>query len=237
MTPQSLDEDFGRFLALFGSPVHAQPMPEAAFDACAGLLPRQLFTYWREVGVCGFGDGLMWMTNPQEFESLLARWLQGTLLRQRRDLAVIARTAFGELLVWASGKGQVALISPLEGIVFHYASADRAPAQAPGAEADAQMRRFWGGLRPETFEQEDDAQRPCSPAWRTGLAPCRRRRCMASGSTPAWAARAALPTWPACRCWPSTIWPWSAARRALWRCEAGKPARGRGQAGAGRLEC
>ena len=38
MTPQSLDEDFGRFLALFGSPVHAQPMPEAAFDACAGLL-------------------------------------------------------------------------------------------------------------------------------------------------------------------------------------------------------
>ena len=102
MTPQSLDEDFGRFLALFGSPVHAQPMPEAAFDACAGLLPRQLFTYWREVGVCGFGDGLMWMTNPQEFESLLARWLQGTLLRQRRDLAVIARTAFGELLVWAS---------------------------------------------------------------------------------------------------------------------------------------
>ena len=160
MTPQSLDEDFGRFLALFGSPVHAQPMPEAAFDACAGLLPRQLFTYWREVGVCGFGDGLMWMTNPQEFEPLLARWLQGTLLRRRRDLAVIARTAFGELLVWASGKGQVALISPLEGIVFHYASADRAPAQAPGAEADAQMRRFWGGLRPETFEQEDDAQRP-----------------------------------------------------------------------------
>ena len=102
MTPQSLDEDFGRFLALFGSPVHAQPMPEAAFDACAGLLPRQLFIYWREVGVCGFGDGLMWMTNPQEFELLLARWLQGTLLRQRRDLAVIARTAASELLLHKS---------------------------------------------------------------------------------------------------------------------------------------
>ncbi len=63
----------------------------------AHKLPEQLFTYWRQLGWSGYGNGLIWMTNPAGYEAILGDWLQGTPFENRDDLSVIARTAFGSI--------------------------------------------------------------------------------------------------------------------------------------------
>ncbi|WP_369586526.1 GAD-like domain-containing protein [Kingella oralis] len=40
-----------------------------------GKLPDRLLEYWQEYGFCHFADGLFWLTNPEDYEDILAEWL------------------------------------------------------------------------------------------------------------------------------------------------------------------
>lgn len=100
-----MDEAFTIFLEEFGSPVERREVPDSSIQRYRGVLPDQLLEYWREHGWCGYGDGIFWMVNPQEYDGVVASWLEGTEFETTDNYHVIARSAFGDLYLWGEATG------------------------------------------------------------------------------------------------------------------------------------
>lgn len=158
MAEYRFDEDFDYFLEKFGEPHDGTPIPESVIDTYRDKLPEQLFVYWRTFGACGFYNGLLWMTNPAEYQDLLDMWLDGSPFEHRTDLSVIARTAFGEFYVWAKNKGKVISIDPNLNIIF-YDQENDAETLENGRE-DTKLRRFWGYSKTSYFDDTDESEKP-----------------------------------------------------------------------------
>ncbi|RAU39809.1 MULTISPECIES: GAD-like domain-containing protein [unclassified Pseudomonas] len=96
---------FSRFLEKFGGPVDRQDVPVSSIERYRGKLPNQLLEYWAEHGWCGYGDGIFWIVNPQEYERVVDSWLEGTEFEKRDTYHLIARGAFGDLYLWGEKTG------------------------------------------------------------------------------------------------------------------------------------
>ena len=100
-----MDEIFSIFLDTFGGPVDRQEVPASSIERFRGKLPNQLLEYWAEHGWCGYGDGIFWIVNPQEYEGVVASWLEGTKFKTFDTYHLIARSAFGDLYLWGEKTG------------------------------------------------------------------------------------------------------------------------------------
>jgi hypothetical protein len=80
-------------------------VPPSSIDRYNGKLPALLLAYWKEHGWCGFGEGIFWLVNPQEYEGVVSSWIEGTLLEHRDTYHLIARSAFGDLYLWGENSG------------------------------------------------------------------------------------------------------------------------------------
>ncbi|SES69280.1 GAD-like domain-containing protein [Pseudomonas graminis] len=100
-----MDRVFARFLEKFGNPVDRQDVPVSSIEPYRGKLPDQLLGYWAEHGWCGYGNGIFWLVNPQEYEGVVASWLEGTIFEKRDIYHIIARSAFGDLYFWGETTG------------------------------------------------------------------------------------------------------------------------------------
>jgi hypothetical protein len=100
-----MDKVFARFLEKFGSPVDRQEVPKSSIERYREKLPNQLLEYWAEHGWCGYGDGIFWIVNPQEYEGVVASWIEDTKLEKRDTYHLIARSAFGDLYLWGEKTG------------------------------------------------------------------------------------------------------------------------------------
>jgi len=158
MTNYRFDEDFDGFLEDFGEPHDSTPIPESVIETYRGKLPEQLFVYWRAVGACGFHNGLVWMTNPAEYQDLLDMWLDGSPFENRNDLSVIARNAFGCLYVWGKSKGKSIIIDPNLNIIFYDPLNDSTPLD--DAREAIKLQRFWGHSDIEYFDETDESESP-----------------------------------------------------------------------------
>jgi len=72
LNPQSR---FAEFIDDFGQPETNRPISAATLNKYRGRLPDRLLEYWQEYGFCHFADGLFWITNPEDYEDILAEWL------------------------------------------------------------------------------------------------------------------------------------------------------------------
>ncbi|QCY09672.1 GAD-like domain-containing protein [Pseudomonas sp. MPC6] len=100
-----MDEVFSIFLETFGGPVDRQEVPASSIERYRGKLPNQLLEYWAEHGWCGYGDGIFWIVNPQEYEGVVTSWLEGTEFKAFDTYHLIARGAFGDLYLWGEKTG------------------------------------------------------------------------------------------------------------------------------------
>ena len=100
-----MDKVFARFLEKFGGPVDRQEVPVSSIDRYRGRLPNQLLEYWAEHGWCGYGDGIFWLVNPQEYDGVVSSWIERTTFEERDTYHLIARSAFGDLYLWGEKTG------------------------------------------------------------------------------------------------------------------------------------
>ncbi|KPH00185.1 glutamyl-tRNA amidotransferase [Pseudomonas sp. RIT-PI-q] len=115
-----MDKVFARFLEKFGGPVDRQEVPVSSIERYRGKLPNQLLEYWAEHGWSGYGDGIFWILNPQEYEGVVASWIGGTKLEERDTYHLIARSAFGDLYLWGEKTGfSLKITSVLSRCVIH----------------------------------------------------------------------------------------------------------------------
>ena len=100
-----MDEIFSLFIEQVGQPVFRQEVLPSSLDRYRGILPNKLLEYWSEQGWCGYGDGIFWTVNPQEYEGVTASLIEGTILEKRDRYHLIARGAFGDLYFFGEKTG------------------------------------------------------------------------------------------------------------------------------------
>jgi hypothetical protein len=70
-----------------------------AFQQFEGKLPAELLDEWREGGWCSYGNGLLWLVDPAQFDGVLEDWVQ----LDGPAPVVFLRTAFAHLYFWHDG--------------------------------------------------------------------------------------------------------------------------------------
>lgn len=63
--------------------------------------------YWSEHGWAGYGNGIFWLVNPQEYDAVVSYWLENTNLGSHDTYHLIARSAFGDLYLWGENTGSI----------------------------------------------------------------------------------------------------------------------------------
>lgn len=89
-------QPFDKFHLLHGPPIKCQVAPEEIRKKYTGVLPDHLIAEWREVGWCGFSQGLLWLVNPEDLAEPVTEWL-GT---DGSGAHAFVRTAFGDVIFW-----------------------------------------------------------------------------------------------------------------------------------------
>ncbi|HGA2320536.1 TPA: GAD-like domain-containing protein [Pseudomonas putida] len=107
-----MDEAFSVFIEEVGEPTHRQEVPASTIERYKGKLPDKLLQYWMEHGWCGYGDGMFWTVNPQEYEGVVASMLDSANLQTYDRFHLIARGAFGDLYLFGEKTGFSLKIAP-----------------------------------------------------------------------------------------------------------------------------
>ncbi|PAX99011.1 glutamyl-tRNA amidotransferase [Pseudoalteromonas sp. HM-SA03] len=153
MTKQfEIDEDLDWFLEKFEEPSEKNQAPAEIIKKFEGKLPTRLLEYWSEYGFSGFGEGLFWLTNPDDFEDTLDAWLGDIGIIEQDTYYVIARSAFGELFLWGEKFGHKYLIDPSHGWIIE--KEGNAEDIAVGEENDA-IQFFFSAKRPTSLDIDD----------------------------------------------------------------------------------
>lgn len=113
---------FKEFLQEFPPQPDAIAIPKTRIDEYESRLPRALLDFWMEIGWSGFADGILWSTDPEAFEVVIASWLDGTDFLKNQTYTVIARSAFGQIFLWGKQSGMNIIIEPLFGTVTIFES-------------------------------------------------------------------------------------------------------------------
>ncbi|WP_199610527.1 GAD-like domain-containing protein [Flocculibacter collagenilyticus] len=135
----------------FGPAIKSIPPSQAILDKYKGRLPDRLLEYWQEYGFCGWGDGLLWTVNPEDYEDILQEWLQGTSFEGNDNYYVIARGAFGELFIWGETSGQSITIESSYGMIFPTDMTEKVIARGKDSVLDS----FFATKRKKSLENLD----------------------------------------------------------------------------------
>jgi len=100
-----MDEIFALFIEQVGEPFFRQEVPTSSLERYTGILPKRLLDYWKVHGWCGYGDGIFWTVNPDEYEVAIASLIEGTALESQDKYHLIARGAFGDLYLFGEKTG------------------------------------------------------------------------------------------------------------------------------------
>jgi len=150
------DEHFEIFVEEFGEVTTRVPASSSAINGWRSTMPSALLGYWSEEGWSGFGKGLFWIVNPDDFEDLLAEWLEGTPLAKVDHFHVIARTAFGKLYLWGEKTGASAEIVASDHSVLCLERDLKKPVKNP----DLALRGFFSGKDPSYADAMDQDGKP-----------------------------------------------------------------------------
>lgn len=152
-----MDIDFDAFLEEFGSPTSAEPASPATLEAYRNRLPARLLGYWQSHGFCSFRNGLFSIVNPADYESDLEAWIGGTPIEEEDAYYVIARSGFGDLLLWGARTGYRYRIKPVRGWILQL---DGDGAEIGSKGPDSAIGGFFSSKTAKYFDEKDDAGKP-----------------------------------------------------------------------------
>lgn len=119
------------------------------------ILPNELMYYWKTYGLTSFYNGIFWLTNPDEYKELVKEYLETTVLSNRKDIYVVGRSAFGNLLLWEVNKGGTISIDLFTNMVCLKAAEDRYTLE--GEHNEYEMNRFIGNEEPKYMDKNDSS--------------------------------------------------------------------------------
>lgn len=100
-----MDKVFANLIENFGPPIDRREVPGSTIEKYRDKLPSTLLEYWSEHGWGGYGEGIFWLVNPQEYDAVVSCWIAGTALASHDNYHLVARSAFGDLYLWGEKTG------------------------------------------------------------------------------------------------------------------------------------
>jgi len=164
-----LDEHFQLFIEEFGEATSRVTVLASTIAKWRSTMPPALLAYWSEEGWSGFGQGIFWIANPDDFDELLAEWLIGTPLEKIDRFHVIARTAFGKLYLWGEKTGPSVEIVASDHLILCLERDLKKPVKNP----DLVLRGFFSGSDPSYADALDRDGKPLFPRALKALGPLR----------------------------------------------------------------
>ncbi|NMH64083.1 GAD-like domain-containing protein [Shewanella salipaludis] len=140
----------------FGPAIKSKQPIEATLLHFKDKLPARLLEYWQEYGFCGWGEGIFWIVNPEDYSEILDLWLAGTPFVGKDNYYVIGRGAFGRLFVWGETSGQSIKINPSYGMLLPADSTDNLIKRGPEKTIDL----FFATNTKSMMEEEDIEGKP-----------------------------------------------------------------------------
>ena len=145
----------------FGPAIKATMPTQETLDFFKDKLPERLLEYWQEYGFCGWGNGIFWMVNPQDYHEILQTWLEGTEFAEREkngsdSYYVIGRGAFGDLIVWGKTSGRSIKINANFGMFFPRDGTKKLKER--GEERSVEL--FFATMSKESYDQDDVSESP-----------------------------------------------------------------------------
>jgi hypothetical protein len=153
-----VDEDFEYFYLDkdFGPAVDARPVSNSKLDHYRGKLPEKLLEYWQAYGFAGYGNGLLWLTDPDDYSEVLNAWLYETEFYGKDHFYVIGRSAFGKLEVWGAKTGPCITINCAWGMIY---PADQSRWMNQG-KGDFLISTWLSGMQAHSLDQTDEKDAP-----------------------------------------------------------------------------
>ena len=153
-----VDEDFEYFYSDegFGPAVDVRAVSQAKLDHYRGKVPDKLLEYWQAYGFAGYGRGLFWMTDPDDYAEALNAWLYGTEFYGKDHYYVIGRTAFGDLTLWGTKSGRSLTINCPWAMIF---PTDKSRWMKEG-KGDFLISAWLSGMTVMDEDQTDDNDAP-----------------------------------------------------------------------------
>ncbi len=100
------------FLEQRGEPTFSKKVDNQVILNWENKLPSSLLHIWQGLGWCSFYNGLLWIVNPDEYQYLVDTCLENTKYQQLDNFYCIARTAFGEYLLYGERTKRIIEIQP-----------------------------------------------------------------------------------------------------------------------------
>ncbi|MBO2635276.1 MULTISPECIES: GAD-like domain-containing protein [Shewanella] len=142
----------------FGEPCYQRfPTPEE-LARYRGVLPDLLLAIWETVGFSAYADGGLWLVNPADYEDVLERILEPTVFIEQDIYHVIARNAWGELILWGEKSGNNLDITP--SMQWVCTNPTNAPEQIAASKANEAMRWCLCMTQKSFLEANDEKDKP-----------------------------------------------------------------------------
>lgn len=152
-----MDQFMENFLGFkkFGPPIHRRDVPPEKIEKFRGKLPDKLLEYWQVYGWCGYAKGLLWTVDPDEWDDTLEDWIGDTPFMEKDAYYVIARSAFGKLVLWGTNTGQSLQVTAPYGWVYPSLDPDF---KEDGPDLSVQL--FFSSTSRESFDLNDTEGEP-----------------------------------------------------------------------------
>ncbi|MCT9253865.1 type VI secretion system immunity protein, TaeI family [Acinetobacter baumannii] len=118
-------EDIDYFYEKYGQPIDKVEVTEDIIKKYRDKLPESILEQWQLFGFAGYLNGLYWITNPDDYAEVIYDWLEETPLLDDDVYHVLARSAFGKLLIWGERSFNRYYILTMEGVLYDYGVRDQ----------------------------------------------------------------------------------------------------------------
>jgi len=86
---------FTDFKKVHGTPAACRPVQSSSLASYREKLPPSLIAEWEDSGWCAYGDGLLWLVDPEFLKAPVREWLGPSC-----KAVPFARSAFGHVFLW-----------------------------------------------------------------------------------------------------------------------------------------
>lgn len=151
---EMLDKHFEYFYSDkgFGPAVDTRQVSQSKLEHYRGKIPDKLLEYWRAYGFAGYGKGIFWITDPDDYAEALNAWLYGTEFYGKDHYYVIGRSAFGNLTLWGTKTGRSLTINCAWAMIF---PTDKSRWMREG-KADSLISTWLSGMSVDYPNETDD---------------------------------------------------------------------------------
>lgn len=152
-----MDQFMDNFLGFegFGPPINRRDVPPETVEKFRGKLPDKLLEYWQMYGWCGYAKGLLWTVDPDEWDGAIDDWFGNTPYVEKDTYYVIARSAFGKLILWGTNTGQSLRVNAPYGWVY--------PSFDPDFKNDGpdlSLQLFFSSSSRDVYDETDAEEKP-----------------------------------------------------------------------------